>query len=627
MTAKKNYGIGAEVNSEQTRIMSGKTQIEHGDTEGSSVGVREQIDTFRNKVDNLNKRGFVPLGSFTIDSGSKDVYDTECVSLSKRNAELIGGAVSRATFNMFDNKQSIPIAVSGVGTDGLGYIPYGPENQLPNVIFSNSENLPYTAAALKYIVDLTVGLGPKLMYSFARYASGTITPELIPYEHAGVYLLNRIREVRNKIVDMDADLRKQEVDKQDTNEKSGGKSKVDILWGDALMINRSSKEDENSRIEDEPGTLEFELKQLLEDYETWKHDKKEIDTFLEENNLGLHYMKCMQDDVHMDIYFPTIGLSIGRPSEPWNPKVVRVGHLPDVCSRLEEMDSNYRINYVYYSERWRQDATSEMEAKDIVAYPAISSDNMLSDLRMLVERNKNKRILKNRPTWVACPIYYPSMLKPYYPQPAWWSIFSSGVFEYSSTLITDKAIERRNATMFSKIIFINQEYLRELYALMGDDTEDKMKARKAQIYASVNEFLKDRANNGKNLCLDSFMGPDGKSVLHSVEIVDVPRPSTGAATKDELEEISSIIFFAIGVHPALIGSVPGKSGSSGGTYQRELQLLKQNQLAPRQHAYLKWIQSIHRFNNWDKHGVWTIQQQVLTTLDRSKTGTEETNLS
>lgn len=599
---------------------------------GKSGGVKNQIDEFRNKVEDLKNKGFVPLGSFTLDSGNKDAYDRECVSLSRRNAEIIGGAVARASFGMFDGKQSNPVPVSGVGTPGLGYIPWGPDNQLPNIIFNNSENLPYTAAALKYVADLTVGLGPKLMYKYGRYAGGTVSEEYIPYELAGEYLINRIREVKNKIAIRDAETNQGNHGTTDKDRTSGnregrrGDSSTTILWGDAIngilpII------DESENPENEPGTLEFELKRLKDDYEIWMRDSAEIEKFIEENNLGLHYMKCTVDDVHMDIYIPTIGLSVGRPSEPWNPKIVRVGHLPDVCSRLEQMDSNYCINYVYYSERWRQDATVELETKDIVAYPAISFENLLSDLRGLVERNKNKRILKNRPTWVACPIYYPSMLKPYYPQPAWWSIFPCGVYEYASTLITDKAIVRRNATMFSKIIFINQEYLEKLYSLMGDDSVEKQMKRKNEILRSVNEFLKDRANNGKNLCLDSFMGPDNKTMQHSVEIVDVPRPSSGADTKNELEEISSIIFFAIGVHPALIGAVPGRSGSSGGTYQRELQLLKQNQLAPRQHAYLNFLQSIHRFNGWDKHGVWTITQQVLTTLDRSKTGIEETNLS
>lgn len=589
-------------------------------------GLKEKIGQFQEKVTDLKNRGFVPLGMMVLDGEAS--IETQRAEMMQAQSKMIGGSAMPMTFGLFDGKQSNPVPVSGAGTEGLGYIPWGPNNQLPNVIFNSSENLPYTAAALKYVADLTVGLGPKLLYSYGRYAGGTVKEEQVPYELAGEYLINRIREVKNKIAERDAEIRQvEDEEKGETDsEESRGVSSSTILWEDAVNGTMPIA-DEGVKPEDEPGTLEFELKRLKEDYEIWKRDIVEIEKFIEENNLGLHYMKCMVDDVHMDIYFPTIGLSVGRPSEPWNPKIVRVGHLPDVCSRLEQMDSNYRINNVYYSERWRQDATAELEAKEIVAYPAISSESMLPDLRALIDRNKNKRILKNRPTWVACPIYYPSMLKPYYPQPAWWSIYPSGAYEYSSTLIADKAIERRNATMFSKIIFINQEYLEKMYDIMGDDSIEKQIKRKMEIYSSVNEFLKNRANNGKNLCLDSFMGPDNKTMQHSVEIVDVPRPSSGSATKDELEEISSIIFFAIGVHPALIGAVPGKSGSSGGTYQRELQLLKQNQLAPRQHAYLKFLQSIHRFNGWDKHGVWTITQQVLTTLDRSKTGTEETNLS
>lgn len=589
-------------------------------------GLKEKIGQFQEKVTDLKNRGFILLGPMVLDGEAS--IEVQRAEMMQAQSKMIGGSTMSMTFGLFDGKQSNPVPVSGAGTEGLGYIPWGPNNQLPNIIFNSSENLPYTAAALKYVAHLTVGLGPKLLYSYGRYAGGTVKEEQVPYELAGEYLINRIREVKNNIAERDAKIqRAEDGEKGETNGKeSRGVSSSTILWEDAVN-DTMPVIDKSVKLEDEPGTLEFELKRLKGDYEIWKRDSVEIEKFIEENNLGLHYMKCMVDDVHMDIYFPTIGLSVGRPSEVWNPKIVRVGHLPDVCSRLEQMDSNYRINYVYHSECWRQDATAELEAKEIVAYPAISSESMLPDLRALIDRNKNKRILKNRPTWVACPIYYPSMLKPYYPQPAWWSIYPSGAYEYSSTLIADKAIERRNATMFSKIIFINQEYLEKLYDIMGDESVEKQIKRKMEIYSSVNEFLKNRANNGKNLCLDSFMGPDNKTMQRSVEIVDVPRPSSGSATKDELEEISSIIFFAIGVHPALIGAVPGKSGSSGGTYQRELQLLKQNQLAPRQHAYLKFLQSIHRFNGWDKHGVWTITQQVLTTLDRSKTGTEETNLS
>jgi hypothetical protein len=216
------------------------------------------------------------------------------------------------------------------------------------------------------------------------------------------------------------------------------------------------------------------------------------------------------------------------------------------------------------------------------------------------------------------------MQNPYYPRPAWWSIFPSMVYEYARTLIVDKAIARNNATMWSKIIFIDQEYLSRIFDMQGAETPEEQEKIRNDIYHRVNTLLQRKENNGKTLLMDKYLGPDGKTVQYSIEIVDVPQPSSGAETKDELEEISSIIFFAFGVHPALIGATPGKSGSTGGTFQRELMLIKQNLLDPARSLYLKFLQNIYAFNGWDSdHAVWKVSDLVLTTLDRSKTGTEE----
>ena len=475
---------------------------------------------------------------------------------------------------------------------------------LPNTIYKLVGSLPYTATAIKYIIDLTVGLGPQLMYRWSRYVNGMVKTELIPFKDAGLLIRNRIMEIQAQI----------DQKKAGSGEEQGGGGA--ITWSQAL----SGEEQKDTA---QVGTPEYELKQLREDYRTWEETDKEWDKFCENNNLELHYLKCMTDDAHMDIYFPTIGLSIGRKDEEWDPKIVKLGNIPAVCCRMEEMDERMRINYVYYAEKWRKDATPKLERKDVVAYPTLMPENMLTELRRQVEKSK-KRSPRNRTTWFCCPSYYPSMLKPYYPQPAWWSIFPSMTYDYATTLITDKAMARQNATMWGKMIFINNEYLRAMFDEMGADTTEAKQTVRDSIYKKVNEFLQRRENNGKTICLDSFVGPDGKTMQHAVEIVDVPQLTNAAELKDELEEISSIIFFAIGVHPSLIGSTPGKSGSTGGTYMRELQLLKQNQLSTRQRIYLRFLKNIYTFNKWDKHGEIVIRQQTFTTLDRSATGTEET---
>lgn len=92
------------------------------------------------------------------------------------------------------------------------------------------------------------------------------------------------------------------------------------------------------------------------------------------------------------------------------------------------------------------------------------------------------------------------------------------------------------------------------------------------------------------------------------------------ADKTELQEISSIIFFAMGLDAKLIGNTPGDTASSGGTDLRERFLVKQIQFAPLQQLMIRPLEVLSRFNDWDEHLVWQIDREVLTTLDNSKTG-------
>ena len=80
----------------------------------------------------------------------------------------------------------------------------------------------------------------------------------------------------------------------------------------------------------------------------------------------------------------------------------------------------------------------------------------------------------------------------------------------------------------------------------------------------------------------------------------------------------------MGIHPDLIGAVPGRSGSSGGTYQREMYEMKKMLMASTQNSVLKVMEVASQFNEWDTHLVWRVKQMTLTTLDRNKNGMEET---
>ena len=355
--------------------------------------------------------------------------------------------------------------------------------------------------------------------------------------------------------------------------------------------------------------------------------------FLENNNLDLLLSQCEQDDVMLDIYYPTVGLQRGRRGA-WRPKVVSVSMLPSHSCRLGVKNQWGHINDVFYSDSLRRkgrtgsNTTTVGTAKQdnsFKKYPAAMPQSLLSDMRYIVESNQRTRI-KDRPTWIVCPTFYPSLNKPYYPQPAWWSVFTSKAFDFSATILYDKYKARENNTTWGRILYISLDYLEQVFADEGfQGNPEKQQEFIDNLDNSVEQFLQQRENNGKMMRQFMWTGPDGKE-HKNVEVVDIKETTNDAvkAGKEELELSTSPIFLALQIDPRLVG-VPMVQASNGGTALREMTLLKQQQLNPKQRLFLNWINtSVCRFNGWSEKGEFHIKQITLSTLDRSKTGQVET---
>ena len=100
------------------------------------------------------------------------------------------------------------------------------------------------------------------------------------------------------------------------------------------------------------------------------------------------------------------------------------------------------------------------------------------------------------------------------------------------------------------------------------------------------------------------------------------KSSSGGEYLEDSEEASNIISYAMGVHPSLIGSSPGKNKTINGTEARELFIIKQALLKPVRDRLLRPLRIIARYNDWPKDVDFEIPNMVLTTLDRG-TGSEK----
>lgn len=577
-------------------------------TKGVKIIKAKSRKDFSRINNELNKHGYVAIDALkrglvrSLTLGDNDPSNGQAQDLATciGNGAWSNGPLAKVAWS-FDERNNSVVSVKDKdgNTIGLGYVKWGAGNSIPSVIPPLALSSPYTAAPLRYIADLTSGLGPRLMYRMGK-------DDLVEFKDAGEILMAKIEELEAK------------------------KDTVGYFEIEAPFTG-------------EDGSTKNALRRARDAYSNWErtwlgYDIEEEDgtkthipgakEFLADNNLDLHFTQCEQDDVMLDIYFPTVGFQRGRRGK-WNPKIVQVSMLPCHSTRLEAMNEYRHINHCYFSDQWRTlgsttTTTIGADNDNIVMYPCAMPQHLLSDLRYIVESNQRTRI-KDRPVWVVCPTFYPSGQKPYYPQPAWWSIFTSKAFDFSSTILYDKAKARENNTSWGKIIYISLDYLEQVFADEGfQGKKEEQEKFVEELEQSMEDFLKHRENHGKMMRQWMWLDQNGKE-HHNVEIVDVAETTSDVtkAGKEELELSTSPIFLALQVDPRLVG-VPMVAASNGGTALREMHLLKQQQLNPKQRLYLQFLNTVARFNEWDEHAEFHIKQQTLTTLDYNKTGVVET---
>lgn len=564
----------------------------------------------KERITELTNAGFIPMPMPKTESFGNSQPAVLNSLAAGGNGAALGASYSASGHALFCGKDS-PVPVPGdIGTPGKGFIEWGSGNKLPNIIPLLVGLLPYTAAAVKFNVDTMVNTGPKPMYRWFRYTNGTVKTERVDYDSAGVL-------IKGRIMDLLATLARLETETGDTAQPQDS----DVVDVTSSLEDAGINMPKGSSANMLRKAINDAIEELEKDYDIWKVTNEKVKAFQDNNDLPLTYLKLCVDYAHMDIAFPQLELGQGGNERPWNAEINGLKHRSALCCRMEEMDSEGKVNYIYVSNRWRTDTASSLLDNEIIAIPALNPESPIGDLRRITLRNR-EAVRTRRPTRFILPLYYPSMDHPYYPHPAFWSVFSSKVYSYADTLITDKAIARENSNSWGKIVYVHVNYINSLYASAEATTQKEKDDVVNKMWDSINGFLKDKTNNGKTMIGYSMMGNDGKA-YKSYEIVDVPDTTNGANTKDELEEIASILFFALEIQPSMIGAVPGKSGSTGGTFQRELFLLKQARMGASKKRFTHIMEVVSKFNAWDEHLEWVIPDVVLTTLDAQKTGLTE----
>lgn len=495
---------------------------------------------------------------------------------------------------------------------GQGAVKWGVQNNLPAFIFKTAKMLPYTSQGLEYQANATVGSGIKFIYKYGVFSNGNVIEKSCDFHLAGILLRARIKELKRKISEQ---------------EYTATPAEPTGLNGEIISYRRKiepySIPDVMEDIDDRLGTDELELEEAIKEYAEWRAADREVREFERNNDLAKVWNEMAQDDIALDISYPLIALELGSKekwaNKEWKPKIKRLSYSPAVITRVEKKDAEGNINYVYMNEAWRYNGTQNVAATCIET-PTLKWGGIHAELEEL--RDKKGQSMGS---WFAIINKHLSTEMEYYTFPAWWSIYPSLTFSYAMTLMLDKSIARKNDISWRRIIYVEKGYLEDLYANStdGDKPEGRKKIRE-ELEMKVNDFLSNKENNGKTLMVDYAISTDGKTLIDSIRVETLPETNQ-KSTEDEIHAISSVLFYALGVDPRLVGAVPGKQTSSSGTQARELELLNQKKLETRKARIRKLMTDIAVYNNWcPEHIGVVIMEKTLSTLDASKTGIVET---
>lgn len=583
----------------------------------------DEVEQYKQRVMELERQGYVPMPLQEALGSAYNPADASWQGII--NAHFSASCDPCNPCNNGSNVGSL-VTSSGremtvVGKDKKQHtiIAWGSDNQLPNHVALWSKILPYTATSLDHRAELAAGLCVQPKFRFFDNSGGTVKAETMDYAAGGEWLRLKMRECAMAIAKVSGEQLKVDNGQPDANNAVGN-------------ANSKANSDVSAMNDLVTDMLMEDYKRYEEAYRVWENTNKEITEFIEKSNMPLLYLKWMQELTMLGVAMPEIELSQDanvKTSAQWTPKVVSLSHRPIMACRLGKRQDDGHIKDVTISNYWLSDRQPEDYDADYKSLPLLDEQHPQSDMtsRLLDWKIQNARVgYRERPTRWLMPCFYPSVGQNYYPFMSWWSIFEGEIYPYLATIISDRAVRKRNSNSVGRIVYIHTEYLN----MVNRETDAKKRAAEAdklrdEIFRQTTQFLNDKSKNGSTMLSFTFPNQRGEQTK-AIEIVEVPFSASQQKDKDmELMEVASIVYFALRVHPELIGAVPGAQASKGGTYMREMLLIDEVTSASiLQQIMNRTMMVVQGINEWDKeHLVWETPHPTLTTLDRNASGVTE----
>lgn len=205
--------------------------------------------------------------------------------------------------------------------------------------------------------------------------------------------------------------------------------------------------------------------------------------------------------------------------------------------------------------------------------------------------------------------------------PYYTSVFRDSWLDIYRLIGIGKRFLIKNTSAPRVLIEVLDDYWNNLCDNEDIHDEKKRKERVEQEKQNIIDFVTGVQNAGKAIVSGSYIEPVTGKEVSSVKITNLNDPSKkeGGNWSDDMQEAANVLCFAFGVHPNLVGAVPGKSQmNNSGSDKRELFTLKQAQEKIFHDVMAKPYHVILHYNGWSDRATVDVPMIMLTTLDENK---------
>lgn len=339
----------------------------------------------------------------------------------------------------------------------------------------------------------------------------------------------------------------------------------------------------------------------------------EVIKFFRRNNMIKFWMEQFTDIKHF--YFSAMVIVLNNEGT----KIVQIRHREAVNCRFETCNpKNGQIENLFYAS-WKDSPRDQ----DVEAYPLLDEDDPVGDLmvRMGIEPDPatGKKRPKSTDRVFAIVNRIPTPGQKYYPFPYYCATFNSGWYTLKTLIPSAKVARMNNGMTIKYMVELHKDYFDMLFKAENITDPKAKKERKKLEIENIRDFLSGATNQNKGWFSSYYIDPNGKE-QRMVRIEVINNQKEDGEYIEDSEEAANIVSYAMGVHPSLIGSSPGKNKNINGTEARELFTMKQALEKSTRDLMLIPFEMINDVNNWKLK--FTIPDLMLTTLDQGTDAVE-----